>query len=77
MEDFDRDAVRTYKPQLHKDLPKHAQTFLYKLSTVVNNNYVQVEPTHVEDYIHDLMDNVLKAAGFDTDALSVTPVYRI
>lgn len=65
LEKFDRDAVRTYKPQLHKDLPQRAQTFLYKLGTVVNNNYVQVEPSHVEEYIHDLMDNVLKEAKFE------------
>ena len=79
LENFDRDSVRTYKPQLHKDLPKHAQTFLYKLSTVVNNNHVQVEPAHVEDYIHDLMDNVLKAAGFEdgTDLILMPCMLRL
>ena len=65
LEGFDRDAVRVYKPYKHKTIPKRAQTFLYKLSTVVNNNYQQVEPTHVEDYIHDLMDNVLREAKFE------------
>lgn len=65
LHDFDRDAIRIYKPQNHKDLPKHAQTFLYKLSTVVNNNHVPIEPVHVEDYIHDLMDNVLREAKFE------------
>ena len=65
LEDFDRDAIRVYKPPKQKHLPKRAQTFLYKLSTVVNNNYQQVEPTHVEDYIHDLMDNVLREAKFE------------
>ena len=65
LEGFDRDAVRLYKPMQHKDLPKRAQTFLYKLNTVVNNNYQQVEPVHVEDYIHDLMDNVLREAKFE------------
>ena len=65
LEGFDRDDVRVYKPQKHKHLPKRAQTFLYKLNTVVNNNYQQVEPTHVEDYIHDLMDNVLREAKFE------------
>ena len=65
LHNFDRDAIRIYKPQNHKDLPKHAQTFLYKLSTVVNNNYVPIEPVHVEDYIHDLMDNVLREAKFE------------
>lgn len=79
LENFDRDAVRIYKPQLHKNLPKHAQTFLYKLSTVVNNNYVQVEPGRVEDYIHDLMDNVLKAAGFEdgTDLILMPSLLRL
>ena len=65
LEGFDRDAIRLYKPMQHKDLPKRAQTFLYKLSTVVNNNYQQVEPAHVENYIHDLMDNVLREAKFE------------
>ena len=65
LEGFDRDAVRVYKPYKHKNIPKRAQTFLYKLSIVVNNNYQQVEPTHVEDYIHDLMDNVLREAKFE------------
>ena len=65
LEDFDRDAIRVYKPLKQKHLPKRAQTFLYKLNTVVNNNYQQVEPTHVEDYIHDLMDNVLREAKFE------------
>ena len=65
LEGFDRDAIRLYKPIQHKNLPKRAQTFLYKLNTVVNNNYQQVEPVHVEDYIHDLMDNVLREAKFE------------
>lgn len=65
LEGFNRDEVRVYKPIRHKDLPKKAQVFLYKLSTVVNNNYQQTEPPHVEDYIHELMDNVLKDAGFE------------
>jgi hypothetical protein len=65
LQDFDRDAIRIYKPQHNKSLPKRAQTFLYKLSTVVNNNYVPIEPVHIEDYIHDLMDNVLREAKFE------------
>ena len=65
LEGFDRDAIRLYKPMQHKNLPKRAQTFLYKLNTVVNNTYQQVEPVHVEDYIHDLMDNVLREAKFE------------
>lgn len=65
LEGFDRDEVRMFKPRQHKHLSKAAQTFLYKLSIVVNNNYVQVEPTHMEDYIHDLMDNVLRGAKFE------------
>ena len=79
LDDFDRDAVRTYKPQLHKDLPQRAQTFLYKLGTVVNNNYVQVEPSHVEEYIHDLMDNVLKEAKFEdgTDLILMPCILRL
>lgn len=62
---FDREAIRVFKPRQHKDLPKHAQTFLFKLGLVVNNNYAPVELVNVEEYIHDLMDNVLKAAGFE------------
>lgn len=65
LEGFNRDEVRVYKPIKHTNLPKKAQVFLYKLSTVVNNNYQQTEPPHVEDYIHELMDNVLKDAGFE------------
>ena len=71
LEGFDKDAVMLYKPQKHKHLPKRAQTFLYKLNTVVNNNYQQVEPAHVEDYTRtrrvrvDLMDNVLREAKFE------------
>ena len=76
---FNRDAIRTYKPQDHKDLPKHAQTFLYKLSTVVNNNYVPIEPAHVEDYIHDLMEDVLRNAMFEdgTDLILMPCVLRL
>ena len=79
LEDFDRDAVRLYKPFAHKNLPKHAQTFLYKLNLVVNNNYVPVEPKHVEEFIHDLMDNVLKAAGFEdgTDLILMPCTLRL
>ncbi len=68
-----------YKPIAHKSLPKHAQTFLYKLSLVVNNNYAPVEPKHVEDFIHDLMDNVLKAAGFEdgTDLILMPCTLRL
>ena len=55
LEGFDRDAIRLYKPMQHKDLPKRAQTFLYKLSTVVNNNYQQVGPVHVEDYTRTIL----------------------
>ena len=65
LEGFDRDAIRLYKPKQHKGLPKIAQTFLYKLNMVVNNNYQLVEPSHVEEYIHELMDNVLRAAMFE------------
>ena len=76
---FDRDAIRIYRPQNHKSLPKHAQTFLYKLSTVVNNNYVLIEPEHVENYIHDLMDNVLREAKFEdgTELILMPCVLRL
>ena len=79
LRDFDRDAIRIYKPQNHKDLPKRAQTFLYKLSTVVNNNYVPIEPAHIEDYIHDLMDNVLREAKFEdgTELILMPCVLRL
>ena len=79
LEEFDRDAVRVYKPQQHKNLTKNAQTFLYKLGTVVNNNYVQVEPPRVEEYIHDLMDNVLKEAKFEegTDLILMPCLLRL
>jgi len=79
MEEFDRDAIRIFKPQKHKNLSKRAQTFLYKLSIVVNNNYVQIEPVHMEDYIHDLMDNVLKEAKFEdgTDLILMPCLLRL
>ena len=79
LNNFDRDAIRIYKPQNHKYLPKHAQTFLYKLSTVVNNNHVPIEPVHVEDYIHDLMDNVLREAKFEdgTELILMPCVLRL
>ena len=71
--------MRIYKPQHHKNLSKHAQTFLYKLSIVVNNNHVQVEPTHIEDYIHDLMDGVLKEAKFEdgTDLILMPCILKL
>lgn len=65
LEYFDRDSIRIFRPNKHKELPKRAQTFLFKLSIVINNNYQQVEPAHVEEYIHDLMDNVLREALFE------------
>ncbi len=65
LEGFNRNEIRVFKPQNNKHLLKHAQTFLYKLSIVVNNNYSEVEPPHVEDFIHDLMDNVLRGAKFE------------
>jgi len=79
MEEFNRDTIRIFKPQQHKNLSKRAQTFLYKLSIVVNNNYVQIEPVHVEDYIHDLMDNVLKEAKFEdgTDLILMPCLLRL
>ncbi len=79
LEDFDRDSIRLYKPLAHKNLPRRAQTFLYKLSLVVNNNYAPVEPKHVEHFIHDLMDNVLKAAGFEdgTDLILMPCTLRL
>lgn len=65
LDDFDRDNIRIFKPHKNQHLSKSAQLFLYKLSMVVNNNYVAVEPKHVEDYIHDLMENVLRHAKFE------------
>ncbi len=79
LEGFNRDEIRVYKPEMNKQLLKPAQTFLYKLSIVVNNNYSLVEPTHVEDYIHDLMDNVLRGAKFEdgTDLILMPCLLRL
>ena len=79
LQGFDRDEIRIYKPQNHKNLPKRAQTFLYKLSTVVNNNHVPIEPVHVENYIHDLMENVLREAKFEdgTELILMPCVLRL
>lgn len=79
LEGFNRDEVRVYKPIQHKNLPKKAQVFLYKLSTVINNNYQPTEPQHVEDYIHELMDNVLKEAEFEdgTELILMPCVLRL
>ena len=68
LESFNRDQIRTYNPRKHTDLSKSAQTFLYKLHLVVSNNFVDIEPMHVEAYIHDLMNNILKAAKFEDGA---------
>jgi len=65
LEDISRDDIRLFKTDKIKNLSKPAQTFVYKLSLVVNNNYVMIEPPHIEDYIHDLVDNVLKNALFE------------